>query len=122
MSMASSTPLNADARAGAAAFERAWSKRCPGVVTSLRKDGDKLLTFFTFPKAQWKAALRSTNVIERLHGECRHRVKTQGSLPSGEPALALLFRLVGSGPIRLRKNDGRRKIATVLREYTPAAV
>jgi hypothetical protein len=33
-------------------FERAWAKRCPGVVTSLREDGDELLTFFRFPKAQ----------------------------------------------------------------------
>ena len=68
---------NADAaRAAYAVFERAWAKRCPGVVTSLRESGDELLTFFTFPKAQWKA-LRSTNVIERLHEEFRRRVKTR---------------------------------------------
>jgi len=73
---------NADAaHAAYAAFERAWAKRCPGVVTSLREGGDELLTFFTFPKAQWKT-LRTTNVIERLHEEFRRRVKTQGSLPS----------------------------------------
>ncbi len=42
------------ARAAYAAFERTWAKRCPGVVTSLREGGDELLTFFRFPKAQWK--------------------------------------------------------------------
>ena len=36
------------------AFERTWAKRCPGVVTSLREGGDELLTFFIFPKVQWK--------------------------------------------------------------------
>jgi len=65
------------ARAAYAAFERAWGKRSPGVVTSLREGGDELLTFFTFPKAQWKT-LRTTNTIERLHEEFRRRVKTQG--------------------------------------------
>ena len=64
------------ARAAFTAFERTWAKRCPGVVTSLREGGDELLTFFRFPKAQWKT-LRTTNVIERLHGEFRRRVKTQ---------------------------------------------
>ena len=54
---------NADAaRAAYATFERTWAKRCPGVVTSLREGGDELLTFFTFPKAQWKT-LRTTNMM-----------------------------------------------------------
>ena len=73
-----------------------------------------------FPKAQWKT-LRTTNTIERLHEEFRRRVKTQGSLPNEDAALVLLFSLVASGQIRLRKIDGWRKIATVLRQHTPRA-
>src|SRR5215470_17500665 len=69
------------ARSACVLFERVWAKRCPGVVASLREGGDELLTFFTFPKAQWKT-LRTTNTIERLHEEFRRRVKTQGSLPT----------------------------------------
>src|SRR2546422_1323568 len=93
---------NADAaRAAYAAFERKWAKCCPGVVTSLREGGDELVTFFTFPKAQWKT-LRTTNTIERLHEEFRRRVKTQGSLPSEDAALTLLFGLVVSGQIKLQ--------------------
>jgi len=38
-------------------------------------DRDEFLTFLTFPKSQWKA-LRSTNVIERLHEEFRGRCET----------------------------------------------
>ena len=108
------------ARGAFAVFERTWSKRCPGVVTSLREGGDELLTFFAFPKAQWKA-LRSTNVIERLHGEFRRRVKTQGSLPSEDAAVVLLFSLVASGQIGLRRIDGWRRIAAVLSRHTPVA-
>ena len=102
------------------AFERTWAKRCSGVVTSLREGGDELLTFFRFPKAQWKA-LRTTNTIERLHEEFRRRVKTQGSLPSDDAALVLLFSLVASGQIKLRRIDGWRKIAGVLSQRTSVA-
>ena len=108
------------ARIAYAAFERAWGKRCPGVVTSLREGGEELLTFFRFPKAQWKT-LRTTNVIERLHEEFRRRVKTQGALPTEDAAVVLLFSLVASGQIKLRRIDGWRKIATVLSQHTSVA-
>lgn len=97
---------NADtARTAYAAFECTWQKRCPGVVKSLREGGDDLLTFFRFPKTQWKT-LQTTNTIERLHEEFRRRVKTQGSLLTEDAALVLLFSLVASGQIKLRKIDG----------------
>ena len=96
------------ARAAYAAFERNWAKRCPGVVTSLREGGDELLTFLNFPKAKGKT-VRTTNVIERLPEEFRRRVKTQGSLPSEDTALILLFSLVASGQIKLRRIDGWRR-------------
>jgi putative transposase len=108
------------ARTAYAAFERTWSKRCPGVVTSLREGGEELLTFFRFPKAQWKT-LGTTNTIERFHEEFRRPVKTQGSLPSEDAALVLLFSLVASGPIKLRRIDGWPKIDAVLNQHTAVA-
>ena len=88
------------ARVAYVAFERTWGKRCPGVVKSLREGGDELLTFLWFPKAQWK---------------------TQGSLPSEAAAVVLLCSLVTSGQIKLRRIDGWRKIAAVLRQHTTVA-
>jgi putative transposase len=106
--------VSADAgRTAYSAFERKWTKRCPGVVRSLQEGGAELLTFLTFPKAQWKT-LRTTNVIERLNEEFRRRVKTQSSLPTEDAALILLFGLVVSGQIKLRKIDGHEKMATVI--------
>ena len=103
------------------AFERKWGTRCPGVVRSLHEGGDELLTFFQFPKRQWKT-LRTTNVIERLNEEFRRRVKTQGSLPTEDAALVLLFGLVVSGQVRLRRLDGWRQIPATLRlRREPAA-
>lgn len=102
-----------EARAAYKAFEDKWERSCPGVVASLREGGEELLTYFRFPRSQWKT-IRTTNVIERLNGEFRRRVKTQGSLPSEDAALILLFSLIASGQIRLRKLDGFEKIAAVL--------
>ena len=90
---------SAEAARGAwTAFERTWGKRCPGVVSSLQEGGAELLTFFSFPKAQWKP-LRTTNSIERLNEEFRRRVKTQGWLPTEASAVLLLFGLVATGQI-----------------------
>jgi putative transposase len=57
----------------------------------------------------------------RPHEEFRRRVKTQGSLPNEDAALTLLFSLVASGQIKLRRIDGWRKIGTVLRPSPVAA-
>src|SRR2546427_2988127 len=108
------------ARAAYATFERVWGKRCPGVARSLKEGGDELLTFFRFPIAQWKA-LRITNTIERLHEEFRRRVKTQGSLPTEDAALVLLFSLVASGQVKLRRIDGWKRITAVVRQSTAVA-
>jgi transposase-like protein len=108
------------ARAAYTAFERKWTARCPGVVRSLQEGGEELLTFYQFPKRQWKT-LRTTNVIERLNEEFRRRVKTQGALPTEDAALVLLVGLVVSGQIRLRRLDGWRQIPAMLRARREAA-
>ena len=105
----------AEAKKAYESFQRKWNKTCPGVVRSLEEGGDELLTYFSFPKSQWKT-IRTTNVIERLNGEFRRRVKTQASLPSEDAPLVLLFSLVASGQIKLRKLDGFEEIAKVLGE------
>jgi len=101
------------AEAAREAFRRKWEKLCPSVVRSLDEGGDELLTFYRFPEQQWKT-IRTTNVIERLNGEFRRRVKTQASLPTEDAAVVLLFSLVASGQIKLRKLDGFEKMAPML--------
>lgn len=76
-----------------------------------KEAGEELLTFCRFPASQWKC-LRTTNAIERLHGEFRRRVKTQGSLPNAQAAELLLFGLLVIGQIRMRQIDGWRELAT----------
>jgi len=106
----------AAARAAYKDFVAKWKKSCPGVVASLDEAGDELLTFYRFPKSQWKT-LRTTNVIERLNGEFRRRVKTQASLPTEDAALVLLFSLVASGQVKMRRIDGWEDLAHVLSQH-----
>ncbi|MDO8477071.1 MAG: transposase [Candidatus Rokubacteria bacterium] len=101
------------ARAAYTMFERTWANRCPGVVRSLQEGNDELLTFFRSPTAQW-TTLRTTNVIERLNEKFRRRVKAQGSPPTEDAALILLFGLVAIGQITPRKIDGYTRIAAVI--------
>ena len=93
-------------------FISKWKKLAPKVVVSLEEAGDELLTFYRFPKSQWKS-LRTTNSIERLNGEFRRRVKTQSSLPDARAAERLLFGLIISGQIQMRRIDGWREIKHV---------
>lgn len=90
-------------------FISKWKKLCPKVAASLEEGGEELLTFYSFPRGQWKS-LRTTNVIERLNGEFRRRVKTQGSLPDAQAAERLLFGLLISGQIHMRRIDGWRDL------------
>ncbi|SRR5712691_920374 len=89
-----------------------WKKPAPKVVASLEEAGEELLTFYRFPSSQWKS-LRTTNAIERLNGEFRRRVKTQGSLPSAQAAEFLLFGLIISGQIRMRRINGWQDLKAV---------
>lgn len=98
----------AAARKALGTFRTKWQKLCPAVATSLDDAGDELLTFLAFPEGCWKA-LRTTNVIERLNGEFRRRVKTQGSYPTDDAVLVLLFGLVASGVVKIRRIVGHEE-------------
>jgi len=97
-----------------------WSKLCVEVVTSLQEAGHDLLTFYRYPKSQWKS-LRTTNQIERLNGEFRRRTKTQGSFSNEKSALVLLWALVAFGQIQMRKISGWKEMPEVAAMLNEAA-
>jgi putative transposase len=100
----------AEARRGR--FVKKWKLQCPAVVESFQEAGDHLFTFFDLPRSQWKA-LRTTNALERINEEFRRRTKTQASLPGQNAVLLLMFGLLKTGQIRLRKIDGWKEMKTV---------
>lgn len=60
-------------------------------------------------------------MIERLNEEFRRRVKTQSSLPNESAILILLYGLLASGFVRLRKIDGYTQIWRVIKEKHESA-
>jgi len=87
------------------AFLRKWRLKCSAVADSLEEAGDRLFAFTRLDPSQWKSA-RTTNAIERLNEEFRRRIKTQTVLPCAETVPMLLWALLASGQIQMRKVDG----------------
>jgi putative transposase len=90
-------------------FLKKWRLRCAVVAASLEEAGEELFTFLSFPASQWKG-LRTTNALERINEEFRRRTKTQASLPNEDAVVLLLFGLLRSGQIRLRRFDGWKEM------------
>jgi len=101
-------------------FAKKWETLCPAVAKSLLEAGDELLTYFSFPKAMRKS-LRSTNSLENLNREFRRRTKTQASFPNEDAAVTLLYGLIAFGQIRMRKIDGHRTLADLIRRQADQA-
>ena len=102
------------------AFCRKWRPLCASVVESIEEAGPHLLTFYRFPRSQWKS-LRTTNPIERVNEEFRRRVKTQGSFSTEQAALVLLYGLIAAGQIRLNKIAGCRDMPAATAPLNNAA-
>ena len=64
------------------------------------------------PRPLWRS-LRTTNALENLNREIRRRTKTQASFTTEESAVALLFGLVASGQIKLRRIDGYQHLSDI---------
>jgi transposase-like protein len=103
------------------AFLENWRLKCRAVAESLEEAGDRLFTpdqigsrlFTRLPPEQWKPA-RTTNAIERLNEAFRRRIKTQTVLPCAETVPMLLWALLTSGQIQMRKVDGWETLARPL--------
>jgi putative transposase len=100
------------------AFLRKWRLKCRAVADSLEEAGERLFAFTRLDPSQWKSA-RTTNAIERLNEEFRRRIKTQTVLPCAETVPMLLWALLASGQITMRKVDGWE---TLSQPIEPAAL
>jgi putative transposase len=101
-------------------FLKKWRLRCPVVAASLEEAREELFTFLAFPLTQWKG-LRTTNALERMNEEFRRRTKTQASLPNEDAVVLLLFGLLRSGQVVLRRFDGWKEIPSVPLQAQQAA-
>jgi transposase-like protein len=99
------------------AFLRKWRLKCRAVADSLEEAGDRLFAFTRLDPSQWKSA-RTTNAIERLNEEFRRRIKTQTVLPCAQTVPMLLWALLASGQIQMRKVDGWETLSQPIEPIT----
>jgi len=77
------------ARAHDPVVQATWAKQIPEAVECLNTGFAAATRYFAFPKAHWKR-IRSTNGIERLHGEIKRRIRAVGAFPDRTSALRLV--------------------------------
>jgi transposase-like protein len=70
-------------------FTGRWREQLPEAVAVLENAFGAATQFYAFPKAHWPR-LRTTNGLERLHGEIKRRIKAAGAFPDRASALRLV--------------------------------
>jgi transposase-like protein len=82
-------PGPAESKRLLAEFKARWAKELPEAVEVLERGFAAATQFYAFPEAHW-TRLRTTNGLERLHGEIKRRIKAAGAFPDRASALRLV--------------------------------
>ena len=70
-------------------FKRTWAKQLPEAVQCLSDGFAAATRYFKYANQHWKR-IRSTNGVERLHGEIKRRVRAVRAFPDRASALRLI--------------------------------
>lgn len=81
-----------------------WQKQLPEAMEVLTRGFPAATQFYAFPEPHWPR-LRTTNGLERLHGEIKRRVRAAGAFPDRASAL----RLVTAVALRVTEVWGSRR-------------
>ena len=82
-------PSKAEARKRVDALAAGLGKQVPEAVECLRAGFEAATHFYAFPREHWHR-IRSTNGLERLHGEVKRRTRAVGAFPDRASALRLV--------------------------------
>ena len=66
-----------------------WARELPEAMTCLERGFAAATVFYAFPKAHWPRR-RTTNGLERLHGEIQRHTRAVGAFPDRASALRLI--------------------------------
>ena len=82
-------PSRAAARQRLGPLVARWAKELPEAMTCLETGFAAATAFYSFPPAHWRR-IRTTNGLERLHGEIKRRIRAVGAFPDRASALRLI--------------------------------
>ena len=108
--------MQADTRAqaveGIERFTDDYRAKYPKAVASLRRNEDKLLTYFDFPAEHW-VHLRTTNVIESPLATVRLRQRVTKGAGSRTKGLMMAFKLLDMAQQRWRRINAPKLLPLV---------
>jgi len=93
-------------------FEAEYGAKYPKAVASLRRDQDKLLTFYDFPAEHWKH-IRTTNPIESSFATVRLRQRITKGPGSRKRGLMMAYKLLRMAQERWRRLGGAELLPLV---------
>jgi putative transposase len=70
-------------------FRTRFAKEFPEAVACLERGFSDATAYYAFPEQHWMR-IRSTNGLERLHGEIKRRTRAIGAFPDRASALRLI--------------------------------
>lgn len=82
-------PGLAEAKKLLAEITARWQRELPEAMKVLERGFAAATQFYAFPEPHW-TKLRTTNGIERLHGEIKRRIRSAGAFPDRASALRLI--------------------------------
>jgi putative transposase len=82
-------PSKVEARKRMAQLQAGLGKQVPEAMACLENGFEAATHFYVFPKEHWHR-IRSTNGLERLHGEIKRRTNAVGAFPDRASALRLV--------------------------------
>jgi putative transposase len=108
-------PDKAEAQTHFDDFIRIYNAKYPKATDCLKKDRDKLLTFYDFPAEHWRH-IRTTNPIESTFSTVRLRTDKVRSCFSSKTVVTMAFKLCQCAQKRWQRLYGYRKLGKVIRE------
>jgi putative transposase len=93
-------------------FEAEYGAKYPKAVASLRRDQDKLLTFYDFPAEHWKH-IRTSNPVESTFATVRLRQRITKGPGSRKRGLMMAYKLLRMAEERWRRLDGAELLPLV---------
>jgi transposase-like protein len=82
-------PGKAEARKRVETLAAGLGRQVPEAIECLRAGFEAATQFYAFPREHWHR-IRSTNGLERLHGEIKRRTRAVGAFPDRASALRLI--------------------------------
>jgi len=96
------------------AFIKLYEAKYPKACECLKKDKDRLFTFYDFPAEHWQH-IRTTNPIESTFATVRHRTRQTKGCGSRIATLTMVFKLALSAQKHWRKLRGHQLMSKVVK-------